>query len=491
MRSAVPPLLPLLLDSVPEALETMLAQEGVPTAPFQPGRPNGTFVLFDSRGSHLRGRRDRPQLTAQQQAIDVEDLRTELARRGLAGDPLAPLTAAGSSRAAWQIGELNASEEIAAVDRCGLREQVLDLLRSEVRKLGGVWIRVAPYPLGYRTAANFRFDHDEYIADDFDRTLDALAGHEAMTTHFVCVATHEAHSDAIRRLVGLDVGSHGYRHHTYRTAAENYANIERGIGVLRAAGIEPSGFAAPHGRYNAGLAAALAALGITHSSEFGLAYDDLPFMPAGGNTLQLPIHPVCLGIVLEAAAADDAARSRAVEATIEHFVATAEILHQARMPIFFYGHPDGRVGRHPQLLRRVLGAIEQLPDVWRTTMTEFQHWWRLRGRVELEVHPNGDGWLIAAERLPARHPCALEIIDGNRIATVPLDRTRVRIDRRSLKFVEREPNQVPTPTRVRAPVDLKAIVRRALDWERVTPIDEIDSGRWAGLMKKTLRRIRG
>ncbi len=49
MRPTTPPLLPLLLHEVPHALATMLAQEGVPTAPFQPGRTNGTFVLFDSR----------------------------------------------------------------------------------------------------------------------------------------------------------------------------------------------------------------------------------------------------------------------------------------------------------------------------------------------------------------------------------------------------------------------------------------------------------
>ncbi len=48
--------------------------------------------------------------------------------------------------------------------------------------------------------------------------------------------------DALARLRGLDVGSHGYWHHTYRTARENHRNMLRGIEVLLAAGIEPSGF---------------------------------------------------------------------------------------------------------------------------------------------------------------------------------------------------------------------------------------------------------
>jgi len=491
MRSAVPPLLPLLLADVPDALAMMLAQEGVPTARYQPGRSNGTFVVFDSHGSQLHGRRDRPLLTSQQQAIDLDVVRRALAAQGFVGDPFAPLTAAGTSRAAWQVGEWRPSEEIAAVDRRAVREQVLRVLRAEVSRLGGVWIRVAPYPAPYRTAANFRFDHDLFVAEDFNRTLDAGAGREAMTTHFVCGSTHEPHAEALRRLIGLDIGSHGYRHHTYRTAAENTANIQRGIDVLRSCGIDPKGFAAPHGRYNAGLAAALAAQGITHSSEFALAYDDLPFLPPNSSTLQLPIHPCCLGIVFEAAAADETTRLRAVESTIEHFLTTATALRRSKMPIFFYGHPDGRVGRYPELLRRVLRAIEQWPDVWRTTMSEFQYWWRLRSRIELEVYAEGSGWLISAERMPARFACALEIRAGNRTATVPLDRARVRVDFGALNFTANESYDVPTPTRLRPPVDLRRLLRRALDWERVTPIDEIDSGNLTGLMKKTLRRIRG
>lgn len=490
MRPTTPPLLPLLLADVPHALAVMLAQEGVPTAPFQPGRTNGTFVLFDSRARHPH-----PQLALRQQAIDIDELRRTLARGGHAPDPFAPIASAGTVRAAWQVGGRQASEEVAAVDRRKIREQIIAMLRCRIAERGGIWLRLARFPAPYRTAANFRFDHDDFIAADFDRALAAIAGHESMTTHFVCGATHEPHRDALLRLVGLDVGSHGYRHHTYRTFAENLANIERGIAVLGDCGIEASGFAAPHGRYNAGLAAAMNALGITHSSEFSLAYDDLPFLPQGSETLQLPIHPFCLGIMLEAVAphevGDEAVRRRVVEATIEHFRSTALELYAARMPIFFYGHPDGRVGRYPELLRRVLAAIEELPDVWRTTMTEIQRWWRARQRIGIEVTTDGDGWQIEAERLPCNFAAALEVCDGERTATVALDRARLRIARGALRFTADEPYRVPTPQPIAAPFDLRAIVRRVLDWERVTPIDEIDSTSMAGLMKKTLRRIRG
>ena len=51
---------------------------------------------------------------------------------------------------------------------------------------------------------------------------------------------------------------------------------------------------------DAGLKAALEKLQVGHSSEFGLAYDDLPFWPRQSSVLQVPVHPVSLGIFLNA-----------------------------------------------------------------------------------------------------------------------------------------------------------------------------------------------
>ena len=67
---------------------------------------------------------------------------------------------------------------------------------------------------------------------------------------------------------------------------------------------EPVGFAAPHGRWNAGLDAVLDELGYLYSSDFQLGYDDLPFFPwredRFSSVLQVPIHPICEGLFLDA-----------------------------------------------------------------------------------------------------------------------------------------------------------------------------------------------
>ena len=55
--------------------------------------------------------------------------------------------------------------------------------------------------------------------------------------------------------------------------------------MLASAGIDPVGFAAPHGRWNAGLDAVLAELGYRYSSDFQLGYDDSPSSLARGSVL--------------------------------------------------------------------------------------------------------------------------------------------------------------------------------------------------------------
>jgi hypothetical protein len=270
------PDLPLLLSDVPSSLRCALEQESVPVADLQAGE-NGRLVLFDSR-------RGRPVLSRDQIGIDVDRL-----RRARADDPF---TALADERAAcfeWQIARsglsrpsnrdsdeyrdglaarrtLSVRETVARVDRAAVRRQLLADLRTLVEAAGGLWLRLSAYPYPYRTAFNFRFDHDQYDAHDFHAALDAIKGHEHAVSHYVCAATHARYPNALARLKDFHVGSHGWWHHTYREQSDNLVNIRRGIYSLRACSLDPVGFVAPHGRFYRGLLTALEELGVTHSS---------------------------------------------------------------------------------------------------------------------------------------------------------------------------------------------------------------------------------
>ncbi|HET6879247.1 MAG TPA: polysaccharide deacetylase family protein [Pirellulales bacterium] len=472
--------LPLLLADVPATLRQALAQEGVPFEEQSSGHA-AKFVLFDSR-------RSRPFLNEGQVAIDVD-----LLRSGRSRDPFTALADEGAACYEWQIGGLAVRETVARVDRAAVRGRLLNGLRIQIEAAGGVWLRVSPYPRTYRTAFNFRLDHDDYDSHDFDATLKAIAGHEHAISHYVCAATHAWCPEAFARMKGWHVGSHGWWHHTYREPADNLTNVRRGIESLRAMGLDPVGFAAPHGRFNAGLLAALEELGVTHSSEFGLAYDDLPFFPRQSEVLQIPVHPICLGVCLDAArrSVDGAiTQEAAAETALEHWRAVIAQKHAAREPIFFYGHPDRRLGRYPRLLREVLDDVSQLPDVWRTTLADFECWWRERAKIKVVARRTEQGLEIKATGLPARHLATLEHVRGKLVAEIELDQRPRSYSDGALNWRPLEALRSFRLVGTTSPAGLRAGLRSYLDWERVTPLDEISVRTWRGWAKRTLRRMR-
>jgi hypothetical protein len=487
MTSGTLPVLPLIVADVSPLLRRMLRQEGVPTVEYRDAPVGGRFVLFDSR------LRPCPSLAAGQTPIDVDGI-----RRRLGFDPWADRDAGQTCRTFWRVGPYEAGEETAATDYGALRRAAMRQLRQLLEQAGGLWARIAPFPAGYRTAFCFRFDHDEYVADDFNAVLAAIAGHEYATTHFICGSTHAEHLGALGRLDGLDVGSHGFYHHTYRSAAENRRNIARGISVLKDAGLEPSGFAAPHGRNPAGLSEVLGESGVSHSSEFAAAYDDLPFRAGIRSPWQIPIHPVCLGIVLESldpqAAGDSRARQTAADAVAEYFVAVAEAKRAAGEMTVLYGHPDRRLGRYPHILRTLLEHVGGQSDVWRTNLTSLAWWFDLRDRQRRTVTETAEGWIVDSatnsDESALGEAFALELGVGNGTATVRLDGGPQLIRRSVLQANTNRPlENLPQPIRREYLSGFKPLLRRWLDWERTTPIAEIGTDHWRGRLKRTLRRV--
>jgi hypothetical protein len=493
MHDNLLPLLPLILDNVPPGLVRALAQQGVPFRRRTAGAAEGRFVLFDSRsGPH------RPPDYGQV-PVDVHPL-----RKGFDRDPFEELLDQRAARHRWQVAGLVITEEIARVDRRALRERILGQLRTEIERAGGIWLCVAAFPFPYRSALNFRIDYDQYDPTDFDTTLDTIAGEEHATSHFVNAAAYLPHDDALDRLRGLDVGSHGYRHHTYRTKEENLANVRRGIETLRALQIEPSGFAAPHGRFNRELLSALETLRVGHSSEFGLAYDELPFFPHDGfphngfphdgNVLQIPVHPVSLGLFLQAVRGEGprraAALQQAVRTAIDYFRETARDKYRAGEPVFFYGHPTGRLGTYPQVLRAVFDTANAFAAIWKTTLTEFAAWWRARAAVRLSVAGHHESYVVTAGQRPAGYRLGIEYWRGRHVARMPLGGRVVQFSPSALAYENRAPRPDVRPVRIDRPQGLRGRIRRWIDWERETPIEEIEPTSWRNRAKRTLRRLR-
>jgi hypothetical protein len=493
------PLLPLVMCQVPAGLRRAFEQTGVPCCDRSATPVAGRFVLFDSRVER------RASIVEGQIPIDIDDL-----RQGHGFDPFVALDDEQSYRCGWQIDQLRVREVVARVEKRIVRRQLMDDLRAIIEAAGGIWLQVGAYPYPYRSVFNFRIDHDDYVEQDFDATLEAIEGHEAAVSHYVCAADFVGRRGALSRLNGQHVGSHGFRHHTYRDAADNFWNVQRGIEALRNEGIEPLGFTAPHGRFNRGLLAALSQLGVTHSSEFALSYDELPFFIA--DVLQIPIHPICLGICLEAVKVDagnvavpvgsdeielDARRpclplteDLAAEIALSHFRSVASEAHRAGEPILLYGHPSGRLGRFPHVLAGILETARRLDRVWRTTLSEWEAWWRARAGVTLSVVREGNRATVRVNTSSGPYPLSLEVWRGNSVVTLPLEREFTTICPTELTYERRTPHNPLARRRSVSSNGWREELRNYLDWERVTPIDEIGRQTWRHWAKRTLRRIK-
>ncbi len=481
------PPLPLLLWDTPPAVEQMLMQEGVPFRVVADAHPMafaaGRFVLFD--GKRVSSRRVRGSLTGGHVAIDVDVLR----RESSGGDPFARLIDTNADRKSWTVGGAVLTERLARFDKAPLRRSLILRIRHTVTRAGGVWARLSPYPHPYRGAFNFRADLDESYPDDYFAFARAREPIDDCSTNFV--STH-AYADQPAVLADLrrgDAQSHGHYHVVYRDEQANLRNLQRADRVLRDHGITCEGFAAPEGRWNEGLDRAIDSLGYHYSSDFHLGHDDLPFYPRrdGGFSpvLQVPIHPICEGLFLDAGRPDPGEIAA-------HLVRTIRAKAAAGDPAFVYGHPERRLGRFPEVVTAVARAAGEIDGLWRVTLTEFARWWRWRSQRRWTLLPKGEGrFSMQFDEWDTRHPLALEIFRGDHSATIPVVGPCQVVKPHELVYARRTLRvDAPQARAARPSRSLRAAMRAAIDWETVTPVDDLPARSVRDRIKKRLRAWR-
>lgn len=480
----IPADLPLLLWRTPPGLEMILGQEGVPFDVVHEPHPlifrGSRFVLFDGRTTP-RGSLARV-LSPDHVAIDVDLLRSDEP-----SDPFEALVDTRGGWASWDVGSIRVRERVSRHARSGIRRRLIARLRRLVCEAGGTWICVAPFPYPYRSAFSFRADLDETLPGDYFRFAQARAPLEDCCTHFVSTHAYGRHPDVLRDLEGLDTQSHGHFHHVYREAESNATNLERAHRILSGSGIEPTGFAAPHGRWNAGLDDAIEDLGYLFSSDFQLGYDDYPFFPwkrdRFSRVLQIPVHPICEGLFLDAGIADPREIGEYLARVVAGRLSSGDLA-------IAYGHPERRLGRMPEVMACLDRAVRSSTLTWRATFTELARWWRWRSLRKWLVFPREDHRLeIQFAEWDNEYAIALEIHRGDFVCSVPATGPRMTLGLAGLAF-ERAPveSTLPeAPTYERPAPSLREAVRLALDWETATPLAEIPRTTMSNRMKRGLR----
>ena len=208
---------------------------------------------------------------------------------------------------------------------------------------------MAPFPYPYRSAFSFRADLDESVPEDYHRFAAARATSVGLQHSFRQHVRLHPSPLGLRR-------PEAPRHPVARAFPPRLSRAGGESAESRAGPPDPLQLGNRAGRIcrparplAQSLDEQLEDLGYLYSSDFQIGYDDFPFYPWQGDrfsrVLQIPVHPVCEGLFLEAGVNDP-------ELIGDYFRQVVRARLDAGELAVIYGHPERRLGRMPEIMTR-------------------------------------------------------------------------------------------------------------------------------------------
>lgn len=278
-------------------------------------------------------------------------------------------------------------ETVAEVSKGEVRKLALNCLRILSQQQNLYYSHVWYYPKDNSSIFTFRVDTDFSPWEHIQSVIKLARENELSFTWFINTKAQEADLAKFAELpnLGQDLQLHCYVHNVFSDYLHNRDNIEKGKTRLKEVGIDSIGYAAPFGEWNEDLAEVLQDLNFKYSSEFALAYDDLPFYPIAAEektkVLQIPVHPICVGRLLQA--------DFDYNQIFLYFKRYIELCCQAREPIMIYDHPH-RIHQVAQVFDSIFKEVKKLKNVWMSNFTQFMAWWEKRKAVIYHVTIEND-----------------------------------------------------------------------------------------------------
>jgi peptidoglycan/xylan/chitin deacetylase (PgdA/CDA1 family) len=269
-------------------------------------------------------------------------------------------------------------ETVAEVSKGEVRKLAVNCLRELIRQQNLYYTHLWYYPDSNMSVFTFRVDTDFSPWDNIQSVIKLAQENDMNFTWFVNTKAQKDDLHKFKTLQdsGQDMQLHCFAHNVYSDYMRNRVNIIRGKEVLREVGIEPIGFAAPFGEWNENLARVLEELNFQYSSEFGFTYDDLPSYPIvlgqKSRVLQIPIHPICVGRLLQA--------NLDIDQISDYFMHYINLYYQAHEPIMIYDHPH-RIHQFPKVFDAIFKKVKEMKGIWITNFTQFTQWWKRREAI--------------------------------------------------------------------------------------------------------------
>lgn len=287
-----------------------------------------------------------------------------------------------------------------------------------------------------------RIDADEFTPETFELYYPLFEKFGDAITVFFNVFSFEGAGDHILKCrdLGVDIQSHAFYHHTYNDYECNRYNIAKAKDFFSGLGIDTIGFAAPYGRWNAELMRALEDEGYKYSSDFAYDYAGYPSYPVlkegSSAVLEIPIFPVAPELFFQNADCD-------TEIVKKYYIKVLDELVKNKLPAIIYAHTSVQYGEIPSLLEDIVDHAVNIKGLKPINMTSIHDSWTSDPGAETEGTPD---------------------IEPDRTIGTDL-------------FGEK----------VNAPVlkRLKGFIKNIIDFEKVTPAEELCCGE----VKKTMKLI--
>jgi len=280
------------------------------------------------------------------------------------------------------------SEIVSSVSRGKIRKLIQLILKELFSYRELPFIQKWYYNTEHESCFIFRVDTDFSKAEDAAELYKICAGNGINATWFIDTESEEKTKNTYGSMEDQEIAFHCDRHRVFNDYKLNYHYITTGLNKLEKHGISVSGYAAPFGEWNTELASVIEKLGFSYSSEFSLAYDDLPFFPhfngRKSSVLQIPAHPISLGRL-----------RRSHFSKNEMYEYYRDIIDRKRKnqdPIIIYHHP---AHKHFEVFNKVFNYIKflKLPVL---NLQQFAVWWKYRNGIELNCQLSGKNLTVGS-----------------------------------------------------------------------------------------------
>ncbi len=221
---------------------------------------------------------------------------------------------------------------------------------------------------------SLRIDADEYEERSFNGYYGLFEKFKEAVSIFFNVNSFKDAGDEIKKCVklGIDVQSHAYYHHTYNDYESNRHNIRKAKLYFEGLGIKTKGFTAPYGRWNASLMRALEDEGYEYSSDFSYDYMGLPSYPLikgkKSGILEIPVFPVAPELFWQGTGCD-------VNSVLGYYKNVLDELTKCGIPAIIYAHTNPGLPEIPALLEKIAEYAVSKIGLKPVSMTRFYEKW--------------------------------------------------------------------------------------------------------------------